>query len=210
MAYALALYGTNAAAKEKAFNWSHVDVIYTSLLTGLNQTCFGQAQMIYRKPVIGATFVDYFERAKIDHGAVVNMGGPRASPRIRRWPWTEVLHSPRWGRGMVDEQLWMYVARGSGLWFHPGRVLELSDTYDLAIYLNATKEYHSRSVGSKAALLQIGERWALATSCSLRVLTFLKMPSLPFSRLQHWSGLLASSIVSLSGTMWMAAAATAW
>jgi hypothetical protein len=154
-AYATALYGTSAAAAEDAFRWTHVNVIYPFLIPNLNTTCLNAADMVYRRVVVGATFVDYPERSKIMHGNTVNGGGPRAPPKWRRWPWTEVLHSPSWGRGMVDEQLWMYVARGSGLWFNPGRVLELSDTWDLAIFLNYSG-YNGRSTGSKAALMQLG------------------------------------------------------
>jgi hypothetical protein len=154
-AYASALYGTSAAAAEDAFRWTHVNVIYPSLIPHLNVTCFNAADMVYRRAVVGAIFVDYPERSKIMSGNKVNLGGPRAPPKWRRWPWTEVLHSPSWGRGMVDEQLWMYIARGSGLWFNPGRVLELSDTWDLAIFLNYSG-YNGRSTGSKAALMQLG------------------------------------------------------
>ena len=153
-AYASALYGTSAAAAEDAFRWTHVNVIYPSLIPHLNVTCFNAADMVYRRAVVGAIFVDYPERSKIMSGNKVNLGGPRAPPKWRRWPWTEVLHSPSWGRGMVDEQLWMYIARGSGLWFNPGRVLELSDTSDLAIFLNAS--YSARHTGSKAVLMQLG------------------------------------------------------
>jgi len=121
----------------------------------MNQTCLGRAAMVYRRSIVGATFVDYPERTNIPHGGLINLGGPRAPARWRRWPWTEVLHSPGWGRGMVDGQLWMYIARGSGLWFDPGLVLELSDTYDLAVFLNATKNYNPRSAGSKAGLMNL-------------------------------------------------------
>lgn len=165
-AYATALYGTSAAAAEDAFRWTHVNVIYPFLIPNLNATCFNAAGMVYRRAVVGATFVDYPERSKIMHGNTVNGGGPRAPPKWRRWPWTEVLHSPSWGRGMVDEQLWMYVARGSGLWFNPGRVLELSDTSDLAIFLNAS--YSARHTGSKAVLMQLG---VCAPSPRIRIMT---------------------------------------
>ena len=51
----------------------------------------------------------------------------------------------------------MYLARGSGVWFDPGRVLAVSDVYDLAVYLNATHSYNPRSVGSKTALMQLAK-----------------------------------------------------
>ena len=54
----------------------------------------------------------------------------------------------------------MYIARGSGLWFQAGRVLALSDVWDLAVYLNATSIYNPRSVGSKTGLMDLAtQRW---------------------------------------------------
>ena len=159
-AYATAIYGTSAAAREQGFNWSHVDVILPPLIPSLNRTCFDHAEQIYRRHIIGFTFVDYPDRANIPNGRVINRGGPRAAARVVQWPLTEVLHSPGYSHGMVDEQLWMYVARGTGLWFDPGRVLELSDTFDLALYLNSSYgqpyTYNYRSTGSKSILMRNG------------------------------------------------------
>ena len=112
---------------------------------------------VYRKHIIGSTFVDYPERTRIPNGALINRGGPRQGPTsqvAKTWPWIEVLHAPRAGvTSMAHGNLWMYIARGSGLWFNPGRVLALSDTWDLAVYLNVTRTYNPRSTGSKTWLL---------------------------------------------------------
>ena len=51
--------------------------------------------------------------------------------------------------------MWMYIARGSGTWFNPGRVLALSDVWDLAVFLNATREYNPRLVASKTYLMAL-------------------------------------------------------
>ena len=173
--YAAALYGSSAAAFE--FDWQRVDVIYAGLISSLNKSCLhspevSRATPVYRKSIVGApgvTFVNYTLRSNIANGGQVNLGGQRTPGRIVRWPWTEVTHSPNGGdRFMASGNLWMYVARGSGLWFDPGRVLELSDTFDLAIYLNLTRHYHSRSTGSKSVLLQNGAQTArpIVAMCS--------------------------------------------
>ena len=55
---------------------------------------------------------------------------------------------------MALQNLWMYVVRGSGLWFSPGLVLELSDALDLAMFLNMSKNYSTSQYGSKMALIE--------------------------------------------------------
>ena len=49
-------------------------VIYPFLIPNLNTTCLNAADMVYRRVVVGATFVDYPERSKIMHGNTVNGG----------------------------------------------------------------------------------------------------------------------------------------
>ena len=158
--YAQRLYGAEAASESPdGFTWTNVSVLYPHLLRGqLNGTCFGKADRAYRRSMLGGFFVDYVERRNTVNGDLINRGGPRLPPQIVRWPWTEVMHSNHHGLtsmqgGVGQGNLWMYVARGSGLWFDPGLVLEFSDTVDLAIYLNtSSSDYHPRSVDQKVKL----------------------------------------------------------
>ena len=159
--------GMLEAAAFREFDWRTVKVIYPWLMAGLNHSCLHASELVYRRMMFGATFVDYQQRKTTPNGEHVNAGGLRAQPRVSVWPWTEVLHSPGYGvrsMGSAEGTLWMYVAPGSGLWFDPGRVLELSDTVDLAIFLNESRHYHSRSPASKTDLLRRGawRRAALA------------------------------------------------
>jgi hypothetical protein len=159
--YARAIY--NTSQPPEGFSFAKVDLVYPNLLHGLNLTCFLSSPHIYRRGVIGALFVDYPERTRIPNGALINRGGarfdPKKPPPLRIWPWVEVIHTPHFGvAAQGGSNLWMYIARGSGLWFNPGRVLALSDVWDLAVYLNATSEYNPRSVGSKTALMQLATR----------------------------------------------------
>ena len=204
----MSVYGTRASARKHAFSWERVDVIYPQLIRGFNQTCFGGLEHVYRRPIVGATFVDYPERSKIVHGALQNMGGPRVAPKARVWPWTEVLHSPSWGRGMVDEQLWLYIAKGSGLWFNPGKVLEFSDTFDLAAYLNMSRVYNTHSVWSKGDILNRGVHAFQTRHCLIDSLADIKCTCRP--SLQHQHGSPGSLTALLLHIMWTAAAAIAW
>ena len=135
-------------------------MIYTRLVKGLNMTCLLQSEHLYRREIIGAVFIDYPQRTDIPNGGAINRGGKRLNLSeplpLRRWPWLEVLHAPNYGVSSQGHgNLWMYIARGSGLWFDPGRVLALSDVWDLAVFLNATREYNPRSVASKTTLLKM-------------------------------------------------------
>jgi hypothetical protein len=152
--YAHALYGLPTAP----FAWAQLDIVYLRLLVGLNMTCFLNSDHVYRREIQGAVFVDYPERTRIANGAAINRGGVRLStdrpPQVHRWPWVEVMHNPSYGVATQGAQvLWMYMARGSGIWFHPGRVLALSDVWDLAVYLNETRNYNPRAVESKTILM---------------------------------------------------------
>ena len=159
-AYVQRIYGSETEAALKAFDWAQVDVIYHGAMQGLNHTCMYFAKLVYRRSIMGGIFVDYPERTQVQNGRLINLGGPRGAERTAVWSWLEVMHSPSYGLGgghsMGQGNLWMYVARGSGLWFNPGRVLILSDTFDLAVYLNLTKTYSARSPGSKSVLMQKG------------------------------------------------------
>lgn len=121
---------------------------------------------------MGANFVDYPMRSHIANSEAINRGGPRinltAPPPIRAWPWVEVMHSPHYGIGSQGHgNLWMYMARGTGLWFDPGRVLVLSDVWDLALFLNETSRYAPRLPSAKTALMQVATQQLRSTVDSI-------------------------------------------
>ena len=151
--YSQHLYGFPDAP----FEWTELDVIYPKIFAGLNKSCLYDVPHIYRREVQGAIFVDYPERSMVPNGNFINRGGLRynhsAPPLPRIWPWIEVMHNPHYGVSTQSSSaLWMYIARGSGLWFNPGRVLALSDVWDLAQYLNVTT-YEPRHPQSKTILM---------------------------------------------------------
>ena len=152
--YAEAIYGSRFAP----LDWSRLDVIYPRLLLGLNKTCLLDSEHVYRREIMGSIFVDYPERTHVANGVLINRGGQRLDmsrpPPIRLWPWVEVMHGPHYGVSSQDAQgLWMYLARGTGVWFNPGRVLAVSDAWDLAVYLNRSTTYNPRIPGAKTALI---------------------------------------------------------
>ena len=154
--YTRLVYGTNETPAD--FDWRRLDIVYAPLLKKVNMTCLLSTEGVYRRDVQGATFVDYPERTKIPNGAAINRGGLRLNfsqpAPVRTWPWVEVMHSPSYGvSSMGHGNLWMYLARGSGLWFRPGRVLVLSDVWDLAEFLNLTTIYNPRLPSTKAVLM---------------------------------------------------------
>ena len=149
--YMRRLYGVDVRVEEhEADVWASLEVLLTYLLVDVNTSCLDSAAHALPMPRSNAYLVRWLERTQVANGRRANLGGSREPAKAAQWPWTEVLHVPQ--RGV--EHLWMYVVRGSGLWFDPGRVLVLSDTFDLAIYLNETHHYNSKVWASKAALLR--------------------------------------------------------
>ena len=68
---------------------------------------------------------------------ISNKGGTRDAPTIHDGRWVEVVHTPYGGTS--HGVLWMYSARGSGLWYDTGRTLVVSDTIDVLNFLNASR-----------------------------------------------------------------------
>jgi hypothetical protein len=68
-------------------------------------------------------------------------GGARVPVHVEERQWVEVTHAfPSYQHLWNSERsgLWMYEARGSGLWHHAGRTLVASDVIDLARFLNVS------------------------------------------------------------------------
>ena len=140
--YAETVYGPGAGAW---FHWTHgLELVYHERLVAWNHSCwYHDAAGVYRRfPPIKAmsseplSWVDFRPRSLLmPKRRLDNRGGDRVPARAADWSWVEVIHQPGLGGAMALDHLWMYMAKGSGLWFHAGRVLECSDFIDLAMYL---------------------------------------------------------------------------
>ena len=150
-AYVQAVYGDTGD-----FNWSAANVIWPWYLRQRNDSsnetaerCVIRQASVYKKKLIHAMWPDYRTHETTGHvptKAHINRGGLSVNGTRRRcrptvWGWIEVMHQPsvsvsRWYQASWANQLWVYKARGSGLWYNAGRTLLCSDTIDLAEYLN--------------------------------------------------------------------------
>ena len=174
-AYAVAVYGEDAST---AFDWKSLNVVFPHFLqkpvsAGTSNEsitrCLLQYEQVYKLFILrGALFVNYRRYAALGYDGpysqYINRGGQRNPCGSAEWPWIEVAHQPSLSPpsrpkqpiGWSD-QLWMYVANGTGLWYKAGRTLLCSDTVDLAIYLNYTT-YRRRDGASKPPLFEEARR----------------------------------------------------
>lgn len=145
--------------------------------------CILRDERVYKKKLMSALWVHYRSQAItgnvplekfINAGASLHTCKRRppsrhwrktcqpCQPARERWGWIEVMHTPavsqsKAHRGMWSNQLWMYHAPGSGLWYDAGRTLVCSDTVDLAFFINYTG--YSRRIGhSKPPLFEEARR----------------------------------------------------
>ena len=98
-------------------------------------------------PLMGDSLLGVYGHEGLCYGAAANEGGHRRPPRRLDGDdtWVEVVHRAAVG-GATDnptsrlerQALWMYAARGSGLWYRTGATLVMSDTIDLVHALNFT------------------------------------------------------------------------
>lgn len=158
--YAESVYGRGAG---EWFDWtSGLGLVHPKHMQGLNRSCWFSTKGIYRRyPPIGQvgkdvlSWVDYRPRSDRDGTRHDNRGGPRRPARVVDWSWTEVIHLPHLGGAMSNANLWMYAVKGSGLWFNAGRVLDFSDTIDLAIYLYGEGRNASSALSSYGARMHL-------------------------------------------------------
>ena len=98
-------------------------------------------------PLMGDNILGIYGHSGLCYGDAANAGGRRRPPlRLEGHDtWEEVVHQFGVG-GITDnpvsrlelQALWMYSAKGSGLWYRTGHTLVMSDTIDLVHALNFT------------------------------------------------------------------------
>ena len=144
-------------ARSEAWDWDNVDVIWLRHLPpSLAGVCTWLRAPRFEGDVFlpsghpncglrpaGLLWVYRFEGVCHDERfhSEPERGGARAPVRIEERQWVEVTHTfPSYQHLWSAERsgLWMYVARGSGLWHHAGRTLVVSDVIDLARFLNVS------------------------------------------------------------------------
>ena len=174
-AYVRAVYRDSRALAD--FDWSTLQVLFTEFLRTNDKDslrdCLLQDERVYKKVFMHVMWLNYRTQKSLGlypHEHYINRGSypavksSLASRRLHAackpvtWGWLEVLHMPSWSQSRPYQkswgnQLWMYVVRGSGLWYHAGRTLLCSDTIDLVNYLNYSK-YSARTGDTKPPLFE--------------------------------------------------------
>ena len=87
----------------------------------------------------------------------INRGGERTPCQLSTLRWVEVMHMPSLTTSVWGDQFWLYVARGSGLWYNAGRTLVCSDSIDLAAFMNYSG-YKRRDGATKPPLFEEARR----------------------------------------------------
>lgn len=181
-AYLAAVYGRAAVqAALRSWDWRRVDVLWLDLLDDQMLGCINrykrkddadQGKLLWAAhgavgfflPPIGSKMewpvVWQYHHENACAGNRTEMGGWRTTPYDdRTGSWVEVFHYARPRRygsaeGELDH-LWLYRARGSGLWVHTGRTLTFDDTIDLQRFLD-NRASDGRGLGSdpRAGLTQ--------------------------------------------------------
>ena len=181
-AYVSAVYGEPGV---HTLNWSALQVVFPYFLTPSHNMsdvakCMLRDEAVYKKKLMSAVWVRYRSQASTSntpYERYINAGGSLhpckgpAEARHCRQPckpareklgWIEVMHLPAVSRdiqhkGVWTNQLWMYHAPGSGLWYDAGRTLVCSDTVDLAYFINYTG-YNRRVGETKPPLFEEARR----------------------------------------------------
>ena len=173
-AYVKAVYGEPGV---KTLDWSTLTVVFPWYLSRPDNStsketvdqCLLRSEQVYKKRLINALWVNYTSHRATGHvptTAFINRGGfPNSTRKPCQqavWGWVEIMHQPsvsvaRWYQVSWTDQLWMYVVRGSGLWYYAGRTLLCKDTVDLAAFLNYSS-YKRRVGDTKPPLFEEARR----------------------------------------------------
>ena len=159
------------------WSWRLVDVVWLDKLDKDTLTCiqrFRRADGTWTAhtasgfflPPIGSKMefpvIWQFREDRRCEGAQVEFGGQRAAPTASNASWIEVFHY--FGDKTIvreSHQLWLYAARGSGVWFKAGRMISFSDTADLARHLgwNVETVYLRKGPLMEAAAARLGSEF---------------------------------------------------
>lgn len=157
--YLTRVYGADSYAHAMStWDWLSVDVIWLDLLDDTMVACImsfnstvqwtAHRAVGFYLPPIGSKqqwpAIFQFRDELSCVGDHVEMGGSRSAPEDHVVGWVEVFHYMRRARyGAADGErsnVWMYRARGSGVWVHTGRTLTFNDTYDLKTYIEQLEQ----------------------------------------------------------------------
>lgn len=151
LTYLRRVYGSVTEAERLAWRWEMADVIWLDALPVSTRECIltprtpgvwtvHTAQGFYLPPI----------GSKMEHPVVwqyreelgcagdrVEYGGQRTGPRFHAGRWMEVFHyfRPSYSDGYEASNLWLYQARGSGVWYWTGNTIVFDDTIDLLLYM---------------------------------------------------------------------------
>ena len=154
--YLVSVYGCGklTRVRTRSWDWTKIEFIWMDKLPKpLIQRCKwetkahgkGSVFHLHENPLIpwaisGALWVNGLRSA----GEPINWGGSRAAPRSVDYGWVEVMHrtfvvaKSTFVNTLEHDGLWLYRARGSGVWYRTGRTFSVSDLADLGIWLAAT------------------------------------------------------------------------
>jgi len=170
--YLNAVYGHNLPDHSvRDWDWRHVDVIWLSALDVLVRTCLmesvtpgrwaaHEAQGFFLPPIGSKMEYPVIWQYRAEMGCAqeeANWGGARLRPYAINRSWVEVFHYYGYGKGLDTPHLWLYQARGSGVYYRPGRTLVFSDHADLVTYLERVHQERV-SVNSKDRLISTASR----------------------------------------------------
>ena len=148
-AYLLGVYGEIPGFDllVASWSWQQADVVWLDQLDNGTLRCIqrfrradgtwaAHAASGFFLPPIGSKMeypvIWQFREERRCEGARVEFGGQRAALTARNASWIEVFH---YFVASESRQVWLYAARGSGVWFRAGRMACFSDTADLARHI---------------------------------------------------------------------------
>ena len=168
-AYLLGVYGETPGFDllVATWSWQWADVVWLDKLDNDTLRCIqrfrradgtwaAHAASGFFLPPIGSKMeypvIWQFREDRRCEGAQVEFGGQRAALTASNASWVEVFHYYFVAR--ESRQVWLYAARGSGVWFKAGRMASFSDTADLARHLGWNVEsarLHKEALMEEAA-----------------------------------------------------------
>ena len=152
--YVRSVYGRGAWKHAvHSWNWSQIEYIhFRHLPLSLRTSCSWRISQpkqrgeIFRKDDFAALYSPpnslwQYQHERLCTGDEASKGGPRTAPLVlAEGSWREVTHVYI-KHSLERKAVYHYSARGSGLWYHTGKTLVVSDHYDLALYTNMTTAY---------------------------------------------------------------------
>lgn len=168
--YVRSVYGPGMSRRGAiTWNWSTVELVHLQHLPErIRRECSWQIVPhkqgdIFRKVGVAALYSPpsslwQYQHVRLCTGDIASEGGKRGWTQIAEGSWREVTHAYI-KHPLEFKAVFMYAARGSGLWYHTGKTLVLSDHFDVARYVGMEKSYfrlnrtHGRGRGGPEGVL---------------------------------------------------------